>query len=888
MQSFRLVRRTTARLALLLPILVALSAPAARSAVIAAPRPADTSVLFVQNTGQADPIAHFMAVGAGATLLATDSGIWLRVRLSKEQPEHSAATIRLGFDGANPHPRIEAFNPLQARVSYLVGARPTWRTDLPAWGGIRYVDIYPKIDWELAGHHSRLVQRIVAHPGANLSAVRLRVAGTNQIALASDALQLSTAAGELSLPLPELMSATTPAKQATPHLAGDGIAWPFASAASAPAASAGASNLAYAIALGGTGDDNSSGIAVDSAGAAYITGYTTSASFTPAPGTADKLDTDAFVAKLTPSGALAFASFIGGHGNDKSYAIAIDSAGAAYITGSTTSTDFPTSPGAYNSSLSVDPCDGAEPDAPVPCSDAFVAKLSPNGSGLSFATLLGGIGNDRGQAIALSAGGDVYIAGSTSGGIPATPGAYESTPGGGICPGIVVPFPCNDGFAAHLNSTGSALLYSTFIGGQFEDWATAIGVDPNGAAYIAGYTNSPNFSTTPGAYDRALPEATCVVSLGFSYPCYEGFAVKLNPSGTSAAYATLLGGQLDDQISAIAVDAVGAAYVTGQTSSDDFPTSPGAFDRVMNRPASCDPSSYLSLECIDGFVAKIAPSGGALVYATLLGGQLRDVATSIAIDGAGEAFVAGETRSPDFPVTPGAQRTALLNQLTDAFVARLDARGSALAYASLVGGLGDDRNGRVAIDSAGNAYLTATVNGFILGDEPKPPYGFLDAFVVKLSTPPFIYRATALVPPGGGSLATVLDTTAYSFPAGTFASAASVTHTALLARDTPPSWPLLNIGYSFENTATLTLSGQPAQPIQPYSIAVHYANDGGAIESTLALYRWSSGEWVKEPSSLANSATNTVSATLSQFGRWAVLGETNRHFLPLTWRNFTP
>ncbi len=393
----------------------------------------------------------------------------------------------------------------------------------------------------------------------------------------------------------------------------------------APADDPGA--LIYSTFLGGSSGDYGYAIAVDAEGRAYVTGQINSSNFPTTPGAFDPTHNggnDAFVAKLNSTGsALDYATFLGGSNDDHGYAIAVDAEGRAYVAGITYSSDFPTTPGAFDPSYNGD--------------DAFVAKLNAAGSALDYATFLGGSNGDHGYAIAVDAEGRAYVAGITySGDFPTTPGAFDPSYNG------------DDAFVAKLNAAGSALDYATFLGGSNDDLGLAIAVDAEGRAYVAGWTGSSDFPTTPGAFDPSY-------NGGF----FDAFVAKLNAAGSALDYATFLGGSNGDHGLAIAVDAEGRAYVAGWTVSSNFPTTPGAFDPSYN-------GGYA-----DAFVAKLNAAGSALDYATFLGGSNGDHGHAIAVDAEGRAYVAGGTRSSDFPTTPGAFDTSYNGGDSDAYVAML-------------------------------------------------------------------------------------------------------------------------------------------------------------------------------------------------------------------------
>ena len=270
---------------------------------------------------------------------------------------------------------------------------------------------------------------------------------------------------------------------------------------------------------------------------------------------------------------------------------------------------------------------------------------------IDYSTFLGGSAGDNGEGIVVDADGNAYIVGTTQSlDFPTTAGAFDRTLGN--------PNNAPDAFVSKLNLSGSALIYSTYLGGTEGDRGRAIAIDANGNAYITGKTDSENFPTTPDAFDT-----TANIDPNFLI-IDDGFVAKLNASGSSLVYSTYLGGTENDEPRAIAVDAQGNAYVTGETVSAGFPTTPGAFDTVRSGE-------------FDVFVTKLNAAGTGLVYSTFLGGLVSDIANGVAVDSAGNAFVTGSTRSSDFPTTPGAFDTTH-NGMFDVFVAKLNPAGSAL------------------------------------------------------------------------------------------------------------------------------------------------------------------------------------------------------------------
>ncbi len=393
---------------------------------------------------------------------------------------------------------------------------------------------------------------------------------------------------------------------------------------------------------------------------------------------------------------LASSSFLGGGGVDDGLAIAVNG-GDTYVAGRTSSPDFPATPGAFDTVFNGD-------------TDAFVAKFNRTGR-LEYATLLGGSSFDDADAIAVDARGNAYVRGVTrSPDFPTTAGAFDTTFNGGF-----------DAYVAKVAADGSAVAYSTFIGGTGFDSGSGIAVDPTGEAYIAGITGSPEFPTTPGAYDTAFTGQG-----GFRPPFFGGdfdaYVTKLAADGSRLQYSTFLGGSGLDAGFGIAVDPRGNAYVVGPTRSRDFPTTPGAYDATINGPP-------------DAFVTSLTANGGALRYSTFLGGSGADDALGVAVTPRGDAYVTGGTESADFPTTSGAFDTTF-NGDRDTYVTRLGPGGSRLAWATFLGGAGHDYGAGVALDPRGDAFVTGTTAS---GDFPTTPAAFdttfngaTDAFVAKL------------------------------------------------------------------------------------------------------------------------------------------------------------
>jgi hypothetical protein len=429
--------------------------------------------------------------------------------------------------------------------------------------------------------------------------------------------------------------------------------------------SASGTALVYSTLLGGSGADAGADIAVDGHGSAYVTGSTDSADFPTSSSAFDQTFAgggpfgggDAFAAKLDPSGSdLTYATFLGGTGSDEGRGIAVDCAGRAFVVGSTESVDLPATPGAADRTYNGG-------------GDAFVTKFNASGSGLDYSTFLGGTAYDPGFGIAVDDAGSAYVTGATSSAdYPLTPGAVDSTPGS------------SDAFVTKLDASGSALDYSTRLGGSAFDEGLGVAVGADGSAYVTGQTGSADFPTTADAFDAV-----------WDAPSTDAFVTKLNAAGTAAAYSTLLGGTGPEGGQDVAVDAHGNAYVTGQTDSGDYPTTPDALAGALNGAAP------------DAFVTELDASGAALAYSTLIGGTGLDEGHDIALGPRGRVYITGLTSSADFPTTPAAVDGSPATGSYDAFVTKLETAARGVAEAETCTG----RRGGSPTSPRGSRILSA-------------------------------------------------------------------------------------------------------------------------------------------------------------------------------------
>lgn len=623
-------------------------------------------VYFVPNVGQFDSKIKYSATGAGLGLFLTDKGAvyTLSARPKKDnakspQRAHRAraarqagpaaeraktAVLRLKFFGANPKPAISGSSRRSGKFNYLIGNDSAkWRTNVPGYGRVGYSNLYKGIDLAFRDGNGRVKYEFTVKPGADPDIIKFNYQGAKRIRLdPSGDLVIGTRYGEVRDEKP------------TAYQTRDGRRAPV--------------DVAFAI------KNRRVGFAIGL--------------YDP------KLP-------LIIDPALVYTTYLGGGDFTGGEQISVDSSGSAYITGWTTSSDYPVSGGSYDTSLSG-------------VTDAFITKLSPSGSDIVYSTFIGGSSGEVGSDIELDSQGNAFIVGSTySGDFPTTPGAFNETPSGS-----------GDVFTLKLNPSGSALEYSTIVGQSWEDYeGFFIEVDSSGSAYIAGALDEANvFPTTPGAFDET-----------YNYdgnPYNEGdiFISKIAADGSDLDYSTYFGGKKRDAVYDLAIDAGGDAFITGWTrsaASDEFSVTGGAFDTEYSGGGSSGDQDG------DSYVAKLNPTGSGLEYSTYLGGTNSDVGYGITVDSSENAYVTGYTASDDFPITAGVydETHGGGDMGWDAFASKLNSTGSGLDYSTYFGGSNDDLGHSVEVDAAGNATLFGYTYGSTLGpDFPVTPNAYSQDF----------------------------------------------------------------------------------------------------------------------------------------------------------------
>ncbi len=631
----------------------------------------------------------------------------------------SETLLRMQIVGANPNGRAAGVNPLETRVNYFLGNDPAqWHTNVPTFGRVQYDDVYPGIDLVYYGNGGQLEYDFVLSPHVDPNQIQLTFAGADSVTINSTGdLVLQTGDIEVRQQKPYIYQEANGTRQ---EVAGEFRITDPSPLAPDPSPlvsfDVGAYDpsrplvidpvvLAYSTYLGGSGTEYGKDIAVDKFGSAYVTGETDSLNFPIInPYQSTKAGSaDAFVTKLSPDGKnILYSTYLGSSYQDYGFGIAVDASGSVYVGGSSLGGNFPTTPGSFQPNI-ANGCAGGSG-----CADAFITKLSPDGAELVYSTYLGGIGSDTADEIAIDAAGNVYIKGLTGAWDFPTVNPVQAQKGGWG----------KDSFISKLNPAGSALVYSTYLGGTNHDGFFVgyggIAVDSVGHAYVVGLTESPDFPT----YNAIQPihGGCCSVR--------DAFVTKLSPDGSAFVYSTYLGGANGEEGYGIAVDSQGNAYVTGLTTSEDFPTTPGSF-----QPTKTDND-------IDAFVSKISPDGSAFVYSTFLGGSNDDRPFGgIAVDKAGNAYVVGKTFSNDLPIISAFQ-PVYGGPGGDAFVAKLSVAGDALVYSSYLGGTAQENAWAITVDNLSEVYIVGeTVSAdFPVANSAQPSKGGgVDAFITKIS-----------------------------------------------------------------------------------------------------------------------------------------------------------
>lgn len=668
----------------------------------------EISLTFEENRGQSDPAVQFVSRTLGKTILLSSDNAKIAfpqkpaaIRLESAQNKALSPNEfwQMNLVGANPQAAARGIIAAPEKSNYFVGSNSNdWQTDVARFVRAEFDEIYPGVNVVYYGNQEKLEYDFVVRPKAQTEQIQLSFEAADKIALAANGdLLIYTRTGIVTQKKPFAYQEISGAQQE--------VACQFKIKNSKESVSPTVgfeigdydSNknlvidpvLIYSTYLGGSGGglfDSEQGnkIVTDAAGNAYLVGLTPSTDFptqNPLQPTSGG-GVDCFVAKLNAnSSALVFSTFLGGNQNDICTGLDVDAAGNIYLTGQTLSDNFPLA----NAFQNINRGNG----------DAFLAKLNPNGNALFFSTYFGGTASELPSNVELDPNGNIYFGGSTNSSDFPVLNPIQANLRGGL-----------DSFVTKFNSTGSALVFSTFLGGDGDDSAAGPAVDAAGNSYLAGTTNSRNFPVTANAFQKIKSGSD------------DAFIFKLTAAG-NLAYSTYLGGSGIDSAGDVAVDPVGNAVTTGFTRSLNFPRK-NAFQTSK-------------AGTVDAFVAKLNASGSALVFSTYLGGGELQRGFGVAVDNIGNVYAAGRTNSGDFPLRKPLQDFAGLD---DIYVVKFTPEG-ALTFSTPLGGDTNDLGTRIAADNLGNAYVTGFAD-FGLRTTPnafQPTLaGGVDAFVAKIDT----------------------------------------------------------------------------------------------------------------------------------------------------------
>jgi uncharacterized repeat protein (TIGR01451 family) len=688
----------------------------------------NSPMAFEANQGQTDARVQFLSRGAGYTLFLTEDGAVMKLQnpasakpasknassaVSSLMPyvgsrvpnipadqNSSEAVLNMRLVAANPNAAGSASNRLPGTSNYFIGNdHSKWRTGVPTFERVRYSNVYPGIDMVYYGNQRELEYDFVVAPGAdpNLIGLRLTAGAAGNGKLISNLenngdLVAHLESGDVRFHRPVVYQLAGSQKQ---FVDGHYILQANGEVGFALGAYDRTRELvidptaAYSTYLGGSNVDIALGVTLDDFGSCFVTGTTLSTDFpleNPLQAT-NAGEEDIFITKFdAQADAEEYSTYVGGSGNDVASDIRLDNLGDMTVTGYTTSTNFPLE----------DPIQANFGGGTI-TGDAFVFQIASHGTALVFSTYLGGASDDQGSSLALDSNNNIYVVGYTSStNFPVTLGSLSTTCGK-TSAGV-----CSNGFVLKIPASGTSLTYSTYLGGSggLGDAAYGVAVDSNSDAYVVGITGSPNFPVTSKAYD------TKCGTDGKCNGTYDGFVSELNPKGNALVFSTFLGGSSYDYAAGVALDTTGV-YVSGNTTSTDFPVTKGAFQTTFGGMSSgCVPSSTTT--CGDVTITKLKLNGTGLIYSTYLGGSLdENPGMSMAVDAGGSVYVTGQTDSLNFPVA-NALLPTFNGGATDAFLTKLNPQGTGLTYSTYLGGSGPDNGIRVALDQFADAFVSGT------------------------------------------------------------------------------------------------------------------------------------------------------------------------------------
>ncbi len=650
-------------------------------------------VQFIKNVGQVSDGIQYQAKSQDFSFDFTNDGMLISGTSNRGTNENGADPLVVTLEDARTNITIEAINQLPGYANFLKGQNESdYKQYVPWYGEIRYPDILPGINLTYSGKNGVLKREYQVRPGADPKSIQLAYKGAELITRQDDgSLLVQTKFGNLTEAAPvsyQEINGSRSEVSSQYSLLNNGTIG-FIIGAYDPAYPLIIDPyLKYSTYLSGSYEDYGMDVAMDTTGDAYVVGYTSSCDFplynpinvTSTPrynGTYCHGNYDVFVTKLnTTSGnaTIEFSTYIGGEGTDYGRGIAIDSSHNMYITGETDSTDFPM----------LYPIQGNLAGS----DDAYVSKIRSDGANFAYSTYLGGNFADLANDIALDSSNAAYITGITVGNsnlkssdenFPVTSDAYQTSPNTNSVMG--------DAFISKISPAGSTLQYSSYISGNSKDEGNGIAVDTSGLVYLVGTTTSNNLLPSGATGMQKTLNGT-----------QDAYVFKMDITASSPiVYATYLGGStVYDYGQAIATDTSGCAYVTGYTSSTNFPVTPGAKQKTK-----ANPLDYFET---DAFVTKYNAAGTAYVYSTFLGGTKDEQAYDIKVDSSNRAYVTGYTKSKSFPKIDSIKATTV-NGNQDGFLTCVNAAGSAWVYSTAFGGYDAETSHGVAVSSDGNASV---------------------------------------------------------------------------------------------------------------------------------------------------------------------------------------
>lgn len=603
---------------------------------------------FAENRGQTDPQIRYTGTGPDFKAWFQDRSVIL---------QRGSAVTKIDFGAGGPTV-ITPEQPLGARANYIHGRDPRhWQMDLPLFGAIRYAGVWPGIELTYKADSGRVKAEYLVAPGADPGKILLHFDG-DPVIQPDGSLLVKSAGGDITEDKPVIFQ-TLDGKRTEVEggfeKSPDGLIGFWIADYDRTQPLVIDPTILYSRFILGGIQQSVTAIAVDSAGYTLAAGWTSSTDFHLADFGAQQTNrggVDAFVIRFMPNAPrLVYCTYLGGSGDDRAFGLAVDNSGNAYVTGWTSSPNFPTTAGALQKKLS-----GTR--------DAFIVKLNPNGNTLSYSTYLGGTGVDVGTAIAVDSSGSAVVVGdSTSANLPVTANAYQSQSGG-----------AQDAFIARLAPSGNSLITLTYLGGLRIEHPAAVKLDSSNAIVVAGYTWSANFPVVAAFQPK-------------SGGGEDGFITKLSPDASSLIFSTYIGGYggavgTPEGVSGLCIDLLGNIVVAGTTSSANFPVTSGAAQTVFGGQT-------------DGFVARFTGQG-ALLQATYLGGSLNDAINALALDYHGAAYVAGATVSYDLPVRQPLYSANAGSM--DAFVFKFTPDLSTIVFGTYLGGSGADSANAIAVD----------------------------------------------------------------------------------------------------------------------------------------------------------------------------------------------